>query len=320
MAKETEDPISDMFAVVDEKDRAEAPEAKAPDLTPPEDAPERERNEDGTFKGKEPEKAEKEPKKAEKEEKVEKEEKPKNETVPLAKFLDERNRLKAELDARDLTIRQFNEKLAALEAKLPKAEAPPEPDFVEDPKAYVDDKLAKAISKLEEVNKTATESGKKAEETANAAREQVMLQQFMTSMQSQEQNFVAQNPDYYDALNHIRQIRAYQLEQFEPGITQEKIFEVIRNEEIQMAAHLHRSGKDPVATAYEIAKRYGYVPKKEAPKGNGVGQPPPPAGGKSQLPPDQSLGGGGGAPDTTEDEAVQDAVDQALASLIRRRA
>lgn len=311
--KEEPNPIVDMFAVDDEEARTKPLPEPELNVDAPEDKKEveRERGEDGKFKSKD-EKAD-----AKKDEKVEEKPKKTDDTVPLAKFLDEKNRLKAELEARDLTIKEFNAKIAALEAKLPKPEPEAEPDFVEDPKAYVDTKLQKALAAVEAANKTVAEQGKKAEETALNAREQVELQQFLGNLQQHEQRFVAANPDYHDALNHIREIRAYQLQQFEPGITQEQIIEVIRREEINLAASLARAGRDPVSTAYELAKKYGYQPKTAAPpKGNGAAPPD----NSRKLPPDQSLGGGGGAPDVVEDDAKQDEVDTALASLFRRRA
>jgi hypothetical protein len=141
----------------------------------------------------------------------------------------------------------------------------------------------------------------------------------MQDLQGHEQRFVAANPDYHDALNHVRNIRAYQLEQFHPGITKEQIVEVIRNEEINLATQLARAGKDPVQTAYELAQRYGY--QKKAPQNQQQQQTTP----KGQLPPDQTMGGGGGnAPDNkeadAEEDAAEDMVAKALESLMRRRA
>ncbi len=302
------DPVEAMLTIDDEAERGkQLPEAEI-NADAPEDKT-RERNEDGTFKGekKPEEKVEQKPEEKKPEEK-------RDETVPLAKFLDKTNKLKELLDQKDITLKQYEQRLAALEAKLPKAEAPKEPDFVDDPKGYVDTKLNGALEKIAEANKKAEESGKQAQETAAHANEQVQLQRFMGDIGRAEQAFVAEHPDYQDALNHIRQIRAFQLQQFQPDITQEEIGETIRREEIGLAVQLARAGKNPVSTAYELAQKYGYQPKaKEQPKLPEVKE-------KNQLPPDQTLGSGSSANDEPYKEGETDPVDLALASLFRKRA
>lgn len=303
------DPIADLVVVDDEKERsAPQPEAEI-NATAPEDD-KRERNADGTFKGEET----KDEKKSEVKDEKKPESKKTDETVPLAKYMDDKNKLRAELEARDLTIKQINEKLAAFEkANAPKPEA--EPDFVDDPKGYVDHKLKNTLDALAKANETTSAEAKKAQESASQASEQVQLQRFVADLGKHEAQFMQQNPDYLDALTHVREIRAFQLQKFEPGITQEQIVEVIRREELQLAANLARAGQDPIATAYELAKRYGYQPKaKEAPKEKLAPDT------NRRLPPDQSLGGGHGDPNNQPDEAEADPIDTALASLFRKRA
>jgi hypothetical protein len=299
------DPIEAMLTIDDEAERNQLPEAEL-NTDAPEDK-KVERDEEGKFKGKEEEKKP--------EPKVEPKEEKRDETVPLAKFLDKTNKLKEQLDQKDITLKQYEQRLAALEAKLPKPEAPKEPDFVEDPKGYVDTKLNGVLKGIEEANKKAEESGKEAKETAAAANERVQLQQFMSDIGRAEQAFVAQHPDYQDALNHIRGIRAFQLQQFQPDITQEQIAEVIRQEEIGLAVQLARAGKNPITTAYELAQKYGFQPK-----GKQVETKLPEVPEKKQLPPDQTLGSGSSANDEPYKEGETDPVDLALASVFRKRA
>lgn len=323
--EEVRDPLLEFADIDDEEARlSPLPDAEL-NPEPPPDPEKRERNADGTFKGEKKDPPDdpkaKKPDEKKPDEKAEK----KDESVPLAKFLDEKAKLKAELEQRDITIKEFQKKLEALEAKLPKPQAEPEPDYIEDPKGYVDTKLAKALSTLEEANKKIAEQGKEASETANRARETAELHSFMQNLQNHEARFVAQNPDYPEALAHMRQIRAFQLQQFNPNITDEQIHQVISQEEISLAVQLTRAGRDPVATAFELAKKYGYVPKKPD---NGdehlkllkkslssLDDP------SKRLPPDQSLGASSGATDLKDDsDQVTDAVDLALASLKRARA
>ncbi len=312
--EETPDPILEFNAVEDEELRA----GKLPEAELNKDAPEdktAERNADGTFKGekKEKEKAAADDKGKEKDKK---EPEKKDDTVPLAKYLDDRNRYKAELEQRDLTIKQIQDRLEAFEKKHAPKEAEA-PDYVEDPQGYVDHKVQRALSALEQASKKAEDQGKKAEETASKARETAELQGFMQQLSAHESRYVAANPDYHDALAHMRGIRAFQLKQFQPDITDEQISSVIAQEEINLAVQLARAGRDPVATAHELAKRYGFVPKK-APTEEQLKALKPD--GKT-LPPDQSLGGGHGAPDlSNEQEDRPDEVATALASLRKARA
>src|SRR5688572_11009506 len=180
--------IAAMLTVDDEAERGKPLPEPELNTDAPADKKEPERNEDGTFKG------EKKPEEKVEEKKPEAEKKPeekRDETVPLAKFLDKTNKLKEQLDQKDITLKQYEQRLAALEAKLPKAEAPKEPDFVEDPKGYVDTKLNGALEKIAEANKKAEETGKQAQESAAAATEQVQLQRFMSDIGRAEQAFVA---------------------------------------------------------------------------------------------------------------------------------
>ncbi len=319
MPHPNESVIADFNTVDDEDLKAgKLPEAELnPD--PPEDPERQARGEDGKFVSKDGDKKPAEEKKApegEKKEPEKKEEKKAPDVVPLATFLEEKNRLKAELDQRDITLKEFQKELADLKAKYEKAAPPPEePDYIEDPKGYVDHKLTEALSKLETVNKTAEETGKKAEETARTAHAEVVKQRFLQQISAHEARFVTQNPDYHDALAHLRDIRKFQLQAFAPQMTEEQVMQTIAEEEVNLAWNLAQTGKDPVAFTYDLAKRHGYQKK----------APPPPeqkaADTSRRLPPDQSLGGGQGAPDLTDaSDDKPDPVDLALASLLRKRA
>jgi hypothetical protein len=311
--------LLDFGSIEDEELRAKDTGAHVVNAEPPEDKKEkrekeaeptdkRERNPDGTFKGE----GEKEPEKAD--EKGEKEPK-KSDHVPLAKYLEEKNQLRADLAQRDITLQQYQRELADLKAKFEAKQEPAkvaEPDFVEDPKAYVDHKLGETLQKIEKFNADSTERVKQTEQTAAQAREQVEIQQFIGRVATHEQVFARENPDYYDALAHVRGIRAYQLKTFQPDITDQQIHQIISQEETNLAVNLAQRGMDPVRTAYELAQRYGY--QRKAPTQQKVVQQQP----TDKLPPDQTLGGGAGG-HVTDDDAPTDAVDLALASLFKKR-
>ncbi len=298
------DPVVAMMAIDDEQARGgRLPEAEL-NIDAPEDKPKQERDGEGKFKGKEPDDKAKD-------------------TVPLATFLEKQNKLKEQLDARDITIKQYEQRLAALEAKLnPPKEPDPAPDYVEDPKGYVDHQVKNALAGIAEANKKAEETGKKAQEQAAAATEQVQLQTFMRDLHAHEQRYVAANPDYYDALAHLRNVRALQLREFNPEITDAQIVQTIRGEETNLALQLARQGRDPVQTAHNLARHYGYQPKAKADADPNKPELKLPEVPNKRLPPDQTLGSGSSA--TEDDSAYKqgetDPVDVALASLRLKRA
>jgi hypothetical protein len=325
--KDTEkksDPIVDMMAIDDEAARSRDLQEANVNVDAPEDKSTPERDANGKFKGKEGEEQKPDAKKPDAKVEEKPEEKKPADMVPLAKVLEQTNRLKEQLDAKDITLKEFEKKLAAIEAKLPKAEAPVEPDFVENPKEYVDHKVKGALEAIAEANKKAEDSGKKVEATVAEQRQREHVQQVMTTVQAQEREFIAQNPDYYEALAHIRQIRVFQLREFNPQITDDQIKQVITHEETNLAAQLLSQGKNPSATAYQLAQRYGYQ-KKAAADPNAGKQPDNvaklPDVPNKRLPPDQTLGSGS-APGSDEPykPGEVDPVDTAIASLFKKRA
>lgn len=269
---------------------------------PPADKEPQARGEDGKFTGEAKKEADKAPE-AKPEPKVEAKPEPKERTIPLAAHLEERRALKAELDA-------VRAEIAALK-NPPKAPAP-EPAYEQDPKAYTDHKVQTALEKLQALEqKTQT-----VEQTTQQATEQVMQQRFLQDLSAAETMFVKENPDYFDAIGHIRQVRARQLQMFDPNITQEQISQVIRNEEIGMAIQLARAGRNPITTAYELAQAYGYQRRQPKPA-EGLDLPKVPA--PKKLPPEQTLGSGdGGATQEVEAES-QDPFEDAFKEMFARK-
>lgn len=230
-------------------------------------------------------------------------------TVPLAVLLQERNATKAEMTA-----------LRAEIAKLtnpPKVETPPAiPDHATDPKGYTDAKLAEVLRKQAEFEEKQAAATKAATETAQQADQRTQESSFARQLEAAESNFVAQNPDYYEALEHVRTIRANQLRTLAPGITDQEIMQQIGREEIQLARNLAAQNRNPIATVYELAGQFGYRKTAAAEK------LPEVKGGPKKLPPEQRLGTGGGDEDeakTTNDEDYEDPFDQAFGELFKKK-
>jgi hypothetical protein len=273
----------------------ELPEAEMNMQAPPDKEPQA-RDEDGKFKGKEPAK-EPEAKKPE-----EKPEPKQDRTIPLAAHLEERKALKAELEA-------MRKELEAL--KNPPKPPAPEP---EDPKAYTDYKLNAALEQLKQQQTEAQKQVEQVAQTALMSREQTERLAFSQQLQAAEAAFVKETPDYYDALAHVRGVRAHQLRLMVPDITDEQIIAQISQEELNLAMQLARSGRNPISTVYQLAAAYGYQKKADDPS---LKLPDVP--GQKQLPPDQTLGSGGRGGDTYDASDQKDDFDLAWQELFGKR-
>ena len=266
----------------------ELPEAELNTSAPADKEPQA-RGEDGKFAGKKPEAK---PKEEKPEAKVEKPE----HSVPVRTLVEERRQWQAEKKA-------LEERLAKLETPPKPPEAPPE-----DPKAYADFKVKAALEQLEGTKKE-VEQIRQTTQQSQAQTEEI---QFGQHLQVAEAAFVKENPDYYEALSHVRQIRAQQLKLLAPEATDQQIAQQIGREEMGLAMQLARSNRNPIATVYELAKAYGYQRKSQ----EKVELPDVP--GQRQLPPDQTLGTGV----TTESDAKDDdgdPFDEAFAAIYRPR-
>jgi hypothetical protein len=289
----TDEEIASLDTVIDEPS---LPEAEV-NVTPPADKEPQVRDDTGKFA----------PKDGKKEEKVEepvKVEPPKQEprTIPLAAHLEEKNKLASRLEA-------MEKELQAL--KNPPKAPVPTPEFQEDPKGYIDHRTQSVVERLEATTKQIED----AKRTAEMSVEQAQHVQFVNHLQQAEAMFVAQTPDYHDALTHIRQVRARQLQVFDPNITQEQIRDTIIREEMGLAKQLAMQGRNPAQVAYEIAKAQGYTPK-QAQQASALAAELPKVAGPKQLPPDQTLGSGSSPVDDT---TQPDPFDQAFGEMFGKR-
>lgn len=194
-------------------------------------------------------------------------EKPEKQTVPLAAHLEERNKLTARIDQLERrlqstevsgeTQRELLDNLRRLraerKAETEKIEAEPEIDYLEDPKGYVDSKLDKTLAELRE----AKEQGTKLEQ---AQKQQAVMQQVVTNAASQEQAFVKETPDYYNALGRIREVMSSQLKLQYPDATDAQIQQTVAQRELAEAANILSRGGNVAQYAYQYAKTLGYTP------------------------------------------------------------
>lgn len=225
---------------------------------------------------------------------------PEPRVIPLAAHLEERSRWKQENAELARRLEEVNARIGKLEAP-----AQPDPEFVEDPKGYVDAQAAKTAKQLEELRAEATN-----------IQNQQRFGQFMNEVSNKEADFVRKNPDYYDALGHVRALRTEQLRDLYPEATAEQIQQTISQEELTVAAQLLQIGKNPAESVYKTAKIYGYKPKDAA--------PPAPAAAAPNIPkapvadPGSTLGSSGGPGDPDEVTDEQDFTAEAAATQALR--
>lgn len=271
----------------------------------------------------EPEKKEVEAKEPEKKEEVKPEVKPapkEKDRVPLATFLEEKNRLQRQLD----TERQEREQL---KAELEKLKNPPKaaPKYEEDPTGYIkhvtDESAQRVIAKLDESQTTL----KEVKETTQQQQARENEQRFYNDLQTREASFVQANPDYYEALDYVRQMRVKQLQALnEVGmadLSEEAIVEQIKQEEMGLALNVMRAGRNPAEVIFKLAGQYGYT-KKAPVDAKQEQQQMPELKGQKKLDPDMTLGKStGNAPDhdDTPDPDSVDQVEVAISELFGKR-
>lgn len=158
-------------------------------------------------------------------------------------------------------LAQMQAQIEALKSTAPKTEQPaeaPEPDFLADPKGYVDSKVQAALAKLDKAEKTT-------QETADQVKQREANEAVLRATQTAETQFYSQTPDYPEALQHIRGVRTEQLQALFPEATTEQINNHIAHEERETARMLVAQNRNPAEFAYRFAKTLGYTSKAAAP-------------------------------------------------------
>lgn len=234
-------------------------------------------------------------------------------TVPLEALHEAREQVKslraqiAAIEAQPKLTAEDAELLKSLRAQQTQEPAPP--DFLSDPKGYVDARLQTALKKLE-----TAETG--IAQTREQVQQQNQMRDLLSSVAAHEQTFIATTPDYTQALAHVRAVRSEQLKLMYPTASAAQIQQQIAQEEIGGSAQALQAGLNPAEVVYKFAKTVGYAPK--ATNGAQGAQPQPP-----QPPPDRSsarsLGGAaGGAAGVVDAAETEDTMPEFSAALKER--
>lgn len=196
---------------------------------------------------------------AEEKEDKEKEEPKEKPRVPLHELVSERKKRQAmeaklaEMEERQKKYDLLWEKLEAME----KEKAEPVPDFEVDPSGHLKHETETVKSEIEQQKEIL-------EKIQQQQQQQAQLQQLGQQIAANEAAFVKEHPDYYDALDHVRQVERAKMQMVAEtqGMSEEDLNQVLAQNEINMAAQLIGQGLNPAEYAYQIAKTYGYQPKK----------------------------------------------------------
>lgn len=250
-------------------------------------------------------------------------------TVPLATLIEERKRLQQQLDeerTRAARFERLEDELRRMRGERlqqqPQAPAQPERppvDYLEDPKGYVDSTREELIDRLKKLEGTA-------QQTQQAATVMAMERQIRNALGAAEATYVEQQPDYYEALNHVRAIKARELAATYPQAKPEQIQQILSQQEIAWGAQMLQSGVNPSAQAYKLAQALGYQAKTEQNQGQQKGTNQASAGesgvDRRRL---QGMGGGqAGRPQSDSElerlmDGSPDEFDQAMAELFGKQ-
>ncbi len=237
--------------------------------------------------------------------------------VPHGALHEARERIKAltvqidELKKQPQLSEEEREILKDLKAQRAAEKAPKTPEFLEDPKGYIDAKekaVTEALKKLSEADTARTEAEK--QQQAQAA--------LVATLAGHETAFIAKTPDYHDALTHMRNVRTSQLKMMFPQATDQQIQQHIGREELGGAQQILQAGGNPAEFAYNYAKTLGYTPKQAAAAAAAAanGADPPNKPDKDAV---RTLGGGGGAEPEEETGDPMPEFTQALKERFTRK-
>lgn len=168
----------------------------------------------------------------------------------------ENKELRKELDALKATLSQGNEKLQKfMESVSRRAEEEKTPKFEDDPAANLkaeNEALKKQIGAI-------TDKLAKQDEAADG---QNKMQSHATAVSAAERAFAKTEPAYFKASDFVAEV--WRDEFLEAGFPEKEIPKLVFGKALAVTHQATQAGRDPAATIWNIAKRYGF--KAEAPK------------------------------------------------------
>lgn len=94
------------------------------------------------------------------------------------------------------------------------------------------------------------------------AQQQQQLQMALNKARSMEEGFSSRTPDYYDALNHMRDVQMQILTE-DYKLPRDQAQAQIQQDELQRLQSALNMGQDVAEITYNMARRFGYQPKQQ---------------------------------------------------------
>jgi hypothetical protein len=189
--------------------------------------------------------------------------------VPVSVLTSERDKYQARIGALEGTIAQqgqainkfqeMQDQIRELRAAKDAKPAEPEPDYLEDPKGYIDQKLGTTLDQLRNVEQTVQQTTETIGAQGQALNQQNQIQAIQRMAAAGEESFVKDHPDYWEALEYAREKRADQLRLAFPDADNAQLAEHIRSEEFATAAQILQQNRNPAEFAYNYAASLGYT-------------------------------------------------------------
>lgn len=157
---------------------------------------------------------------------------------------------------------QLEAQLQQINARLERAAAPPPkaPDLVPD---LEKDPYGHLMHKIQSIENALLGMHQRTEQTQQQAVQQQQFAALKAQVTSERDSFSAKTPDFSDAYQHLRNARAADLR--DVGVPEHKIAEALLTDELAVAQNAMAQGRNSAEVIYNMAKRYGYVPRLAAP-------------------------------------------------------
>lgn len=118
------------------------------------------------------------------------------------------------------------------------------------------DPLGHLIHQVQTMGKQLGELQTKLSTAQQQQQQQQQLQQFASAVQNMRDEFAKANPDYYEAVNYLRDMRSNELKAL--GYAHDQIQQALTMDEISVAQTAIGRNKNPAQAMYEIAKLRGF--------------------------------------------------------------
>lgn len=152
--------------------------------------------------------------------------------------------------------------LAELRARFEEFTAPkPEPEAPDEmPDAVLDHEAFKEWMgrQFEKANKPVQEVQEQTRQQFEAQQRQAEESRLIAATSQQEKQFAADNPDYFQAYDHLRAARIAELKAMYPSASEEQIAAQIRADTMAVLQGARSDGRNPAEVFYSVAKLRGY--------------------------------------------------------------